>query len=198
MGSSAATTSFSPGSMMLEDSWLPWHHPLQVPLPCPSKGLVLTRVLCAAKQFSWHKSLPACSGCYLPAGCFSQPNQTPRQAEPPTLSCRLCSICSALHQCHRGKHANSGRPSSRRTPPPREHRVQAQCGHTSNVGRDAFYPHETGPCGASPVSKQHQVGPAALSAPGVLLQFWGLLLPAWPPCLLPEQLCSSSGMETSL
>lgn len=84
---------------------------------------------------------------------------------PQALLQTCCSICSSLRQCHSGKRANIGKAPSHRTPPPREHRAQAQSGHmcTCLMQTDAFYPHEMGPCGASPISKQHQVGPAALS-----------------------------------
>lgn len=137
---------------------------LQVPLPCPSKGLVLT--LHTARLFSWHKSLPMCSGCHLPqvATCTMLLPAKPDPWQPTgspagslqhlllTLSVPWGKACPGI-----------GKAPSCRTPPPREQRVQAQPGHMPNVDRDAFYPHEMGPCGASPISKQHQVGPAALS-----------------------------------
>lgn len=76
-----------------------------------------------------------------------------------------CSIRSSLRQCHGRKRVSIGRGPSPRTPPPRDCRVQAQSGHTctSIVDRNAFYPHKMGPCGASPISKWHKVGPAVLS-----------------------------------
>ena len=107
-----------------------------------------------------------CSGCHLPAGCFSQPNQTCGRQSPPSSPADSLQHLLLAPSAPWGKACqywegsfpqDTSTEGAQRASP-----IWAHV-HMPNVDRDAFDPHEMGPCGASPISKQHQAGPAALS-----------------------------------
>lgn len=136
---------------------------LQDPLPCLSVRLVLTRVL-HATSVPFGTSPSMCSGSHLPAGCFSQPNQTRcRQSTPssPADSLQHLLLTPSVPWGKAGQYwEGSFLQDTLQSASPMHTWVHM---HMSNVKRDAFYPHKMGPCGASPIRKQHQVGPATLS-----------------------------------